>query len=130
MPHFIKHRRMDNVVWLPADVHDCAAQYDDPTHALFQDLTPFWACVAGPLKAGTVGPNALDNTYGPHVIFQKAPAPGQANVSPYAALQFLGHVDRDGRSPTMGVSVKDMVGTRLFRQELRPWAPAHRHFPL
>ena len=34
------------------------------------------------LNAGTFGPNAMDGTFGPQVVFAKAPPPRQSNLSP------------------------------------------------
>ena len=51
-------RTSRNIVWLTADVHYCAAHYYDPSKAQFQDFDPFWEFVAGPLHAGSFGPNA------------------------------------------------------------------------
>jgi alkaline phosphatase D len=116
---FIKRRGVANVVWLTADVHYCAAHYYDPSSASFQDFDPFWEFVAGPLHAGTFGPGALDNTFGPRVIFQKAPDPGQSNLPPSAGMQFFGQVDIDQDSRAMTVSLKDLQGTTLFRQVLQ-----------
>jgi alkaline phosphatase D len=125
---FIKHERIHNVVWLTADVHYCAAHYYDPRAAQFKDFEPFWEFVAGPLNAGSFGPNALDNTFGPQVVFEKSPpAP---NFSPFAGLQFFGQVDIDGRSEEMTVRLKDIGGNTLFSQRLRPSAGGYRHFPL
>ena len=126
----IKRQKIQNVVWFTADVHYCAAHYYDPKAAQYQDFDPFWEFVAGPLNAGTFGPNVLDNTFGPRVVFQKAPDPGKANLSPYAGLQFFGQVDIDGRTAVMTVSLKDINGTTVFSQELEPFAPGHRKFPL
>ena len=53
----LKRRRVRNVVWLTADVHYCAAHYYDPARAAFRDFDPFWEFVAGPLNAGSFGPN-------------------------------------------------------------------------
>src|SRR5690606_30151894 len=78
---FIKRTGIDNVVWLTADVHYCAAHYYDPRRARFADFAPFWEFVAGPLNAGSFGPNSLDDTFGPQVVFQKAPP--AANTSPF-----------------------------------------------
>ena len=36
-----------------------------PGRAAFTDFDPFWEFVAGPINAGTFGPNALDPTFGP-----------------------------------------------------------------
>ena len=115
---YIKRQRIENVVWLTADVHYCAVHYYDPQKAQFRDFDPFWEFVAGPLNAGSFGPNALDNTFGPQVIFQKAPP--AANYSPFAGLQFFGQVDIDGRSAAMTVSLNDINGTAVFSQSLRP----------
>jgi alkaline phosphatase D len=124
----IKRQRIRNVVWLTADVHYCAAHYYDPRAAQYQDFDPFWEFVAGPLNAGSFGPNALDNTFGPQVIFQKAPpAP---NFSPFAGLQFFGQVDIEGRTAVMTVSLKDIDGAPVFTRELEPFAPGGRQFPL
>ncbi|MCS7100565.1 MAG: hypothetical protein NZL99_02590 [Burkholderiaceae bacterium] len=70
------------------------------------------------MHAGTFGPNPLDNTFGPQVVFQKAPPPGQANLPPSAGLQFFGQCEIDARSKDMVVSLKDIDGNTLFRQRL------------
>jgi alkaline phosphatase D len=116
---FIKRERICNVVWLTADVHYCAAHYYDPERAQFQDFEPFWEFVAGPLHAGTFGPNALDDTFGPSVVFQSAPAAGQSNLPPSAGMQYFGQVDLDGDNKDLLVSLKDADGTMLFSQQLR-----------
>jgi alkaline phosphatase D len=121
---FIKRQHVRNVVWFTADVHYCAAHYYDPNKAQFQDFEPFWEFVSGPLNAGSFGPNSLDNTFGPQVMFQKfPPAP---NTSPFAGLQFFGQVDIDGRTAEMTVSLKDIDGNTVYSKELRPEA-GHRH---
>lgn len=117
---FLKERRVGNVVWLTADVHYCAAHYYDPAKAAFKDFDGFWEFVAGPLNAGTFGPNRLDGTFGPHVVFVKAPPPGQANLSPYSGLQFFGEVNIDARSRTLTVDLRDINGASVFSQTLQP----------
>jgi alkaline phosphatase D len=117
---FIRDNRIKNVVWLTADVHYTAAHYYDPNKAVFQDFAPFWEFVSGPLNAGTFGPNELDRTFGPQVVFQKAPPAGQSNLPPSAGMQFFGQVDIDGRSEVMTVRLKDLNGETLFTQELTP----------
>ena len=107
-------------MWLTADVHYCAANYYDNTVAQYQDFDPFWEFVAGPIHAGTFGPNAMDNTFGPTVIFEKTPPAGQANLPPSAGLQFFGQVDLDARTKRLLVSLKDLSGATLFSQELAP----------
>jgi alkaline phosphatase D len=115
---FIKRARIDNVVWFTADVHYCAAHRYDPRNARFRDFTPFWEFVAGPLNAGSFGPNVLDDTFGPEVVFQKAPP--SPNYSPYAGYQFFGQVDIDRRSAAMTVRLKDIDGTTVFSKEIEP----------
>jgi alkaline phosphatase D len=119
---FIKKHRINNLVWLTADVHYCAAHYYDPKQAQFADFEPFWEFVAGPLHAGSFGPNALDNTFGPRVVFQKAPPNGQANLSPKSGLQFFGQVDFDHRSRALTIAFKDISGEEIFSQTLTPTA--------
>ena len=114
----MKARRVTNVVWLTADVHYCAAHHYDPRRARFTDFDPFWEFVAGPLNAGTFGPNLLDDTFGPEVVFQQH-APGQ-NYSPFAGFQFFGQVDIDGRSRTLTVQLKNLAGTTLHTTTLTP----------
>ena len=119
---FIKHSGIKNVVWLTADVHYTAAHYYDPNKAQFQDFDPFWEFVTGPLNAGSFGPNDLDNTFGPEVRFQKAPAEGQVNLPPSEGLQFYGQVGIDGESEVMTVQLKDLTGETLHSVEITPEA--------
>lgn len=115
---FIKRHRIDNVVWLTADVHYCAAHHYDPSRARFADFSPFWEFVAGPLHAGSFGPGVLDDTFGPEVVFSKAP-PAQ-NYSPFGGYQFFGQVDIDARSRSFKVALIDLAGEKLFEQTLAP----------
>ena len=115
---FIKRSEIDNVIWITADVHYCAAHYYDPAKAVFKDFAPFWEFVAGPLNAGTFGPNPLDNTFGPQVVFQKAPPAGQSNLPPSAGFQFFGEVCIGSRSRDMIVTLKDIDGAQVFSQRL------------
>jgi alkaline phosphatase D len=117
---FIKMNDIRNTVWLTADVHYAAAHYYDPNKAQFPDFLPFWEFVAGPLNAGSYGPNKLDNSFGPQVMFQKAPPEGQSNLSPRAGLQFFGQVKIDGRSGGMTVALRDADGTELYKVDLDP----------
>ena len=119
---WMKREEVRNAVWLTADVHYTAAHRYDPARAAFTEFDPFWEFVSGPLHAGTFGPNPLDPTFGPEVVFQKAPPPGQFNLSPAAGYQFFGQVDIDGASEVMTVRLKDLEGATLFRQELTPAA--------
>jgi alkaline phosphatase D len=116
---FIRDGEIANVVWLTADVHYTAAHYYDPNRARFQEFAPFWEFVSGPLNAGTFGPGELDDTFGPQLVFAKAPPPGQVNLPPSAGLQFFGQVDID-EAEVMTVTLKDLAGSALFVQALEP----------
>ncbi|RDH97702.1 alkaline phosphatase D [Pseudomonas fluorescens] len=115
---YLRKHQVRNYVWLTADVHYCAAHHYHPEQAAFQDFEPFWEFVAGPLNAGSFGPNALDKTFGPEVVFQKAP-PAQ-NTSPFAGYQFFGEVNIDGPSGEMSVVLRDLEGVAVFEKKLQP----------
>ena len=114
----IKRERIRNVVWITADVHYCAAHHYDPARAQYTDFNPFWEFVAGPLNAGSFGPNALDNTFGPQVVFQKVPpAP---NTSPLSGFQFFGEMRVDPRGRALTVAFIDLDGATVFSRTLEP----------
>jgi len=118
---FIKHAGVKNTVWLTADVHYTAAHYYDPNKAAFQDFEPFWEFVSGPIHAGTFGPNELDKTFGPQLVYVKAPAKGQGpNLPPTEGMQFFGHVAIDGASQQMTVTLKDRDDKALWAKTLDP----------
>jgi len=116
----LRRQRVRNVVWLTADVHYCAAHYYDPNRAAFRDFDGFWEFVAGPLNAGSFGPNALDGTFGPQVVFVKAPPPGQSNLSPYSGLQFFGELNISAYSGEMTVDLRDINGLSVFSRRMWP----------
>jgi len=118
---FIKTAGIDNTVWLTADVHYTAAHYYNPDKAAFQDFTPFWEFVSGPLHAGTFGPGDLDPTFGPELRYVKAPTAEQGqNLPPSAGLQFFGIVDIDGQTSQMTVRLMDRDDTELYKVTLDP----------
>jgi len=120
---FIQQRRICNVVWITGDVHYCAAHRYDPARARWTGFDPFWEFVAGPLHAGTFGPNALDPTFGPEVVFSKTPpAGGPVNLPPSHGLQFFGQIHIDAASRDMIVALKDIDGREVFSRRLRPQA--------
>jgi alkaline phosphatase D len=118
---FIKHNGIDNVVWITADVHYCATHLYDPAPARFTDFAPFYEFVSGPLHAGGFGPNALDDTFGPRVLFTRHPG-GRVNAPPTEGGLYLGHVRIDGRTRAMTVTHRDLAGAELDRRELAPRA--------
>lgn len=117
---FLRDNEIHNVVWLTADVHYTAAHHYHPDRAQFSDFNPFWEFVSGPLHAGTFGPNDLDNTFGPEVVYSKTPPDGEANLPPSDGLQFFGQIDVTAGSETMVVTLKDRDGTSLYTKELSP----------
>ncbi len=116
----MKRRKVANTIWLTADTHYTAAHYHDPAKAQFTDFDPFWEFVSGPIHAGTFGPNTFDNTFGPQLVFQKAPPKGQSNLPPSAGYQFFGEVEVDGRSSELTVRLLDIENTLLFEKKLAP----------
>ena len=118
---FIKHARVDNTVWLTADVHYTAAHHYSPDRAQFQDFDPFWEFVSGPLHAGSFGPSAYDNTFGPEVRFAKHPSAEQGpNLPPSDGLQFFGKVDIAADTRVMTVRLMDSADTELWSVDLEP----------
>jgi alkaline phosphatase D len=117
---FLRDRRVRNVVWITADVHYCAAHHYHPTRARFTEFDPFWEFVAGPLHAGTFGPNSLDGTFGPEVRFTGIPKGMKPNRPPSEGLQFFGTMRLDRRTRGMTVSLHNLAGDTIFSQELAP----------
>jgi alkaline phosphatase D len=118
---FMKHAGIRNTVWLTADMHYTAAHHYDPNRAVFQDFEPFWEFVSGPLHAGTWAPGELDNTFGPSAMFQKGCSAEQGeNLAPCFGLQFFGHVDIDGQSEVMTVTLKDVDNRDLWSVDIEP----------
>jgi alkaline phosphatase D len=116
---FIKHNDIANVVWVTADVHYCATHRYDPARARFTDFAPFYEFVSGPLHAGGFGPNPLDDTFGPEVVFSKHPG-GRINVPPTEGGLYFGLVRIAGGSGVMTVQHRDLAGTVLHQTELAP----------
>lgn len=117
---FIRREAIRNVHWITADVHYPATHRYDPARAAFQDFTPFYEFVSGPLCAGGFGPNALDGTFGPQIVFQKVPPPGRFDLSPLEGSCHFGHVRIDGKSGVMTVSHRDAGGSVIHSLELTP----------
>jgi alkaline phosphatase D len=113
-----KRNRVKNTVWLTADVHYCAAHRYSPERAAFTDFDPFWEFVAGPINAGSFGPNAMDNTFGPEVVFSKAGTfPGESPRN--GENQFFGHVEL-GADNTFTASLRNANGGVVFSKVLTP----------
>jgi alkaline phosphatase D len=112
-----KQHGVRNTLWITADVHYCAAHRYDPSRAGFTDFDPFWELVAGPIAAGTFGPNQLDGTFGPEVVFAKHA--DRPNESPRVGNQFFGHVAIDAAG-LLTASLRDLTGAVLWSRDLEP----------
>jgi alkaline phosphatase D len=115
---FIRARDVRNVVWITGDIHYCAAHHYDPARATFRDFAPFWEFVAGPLHAGTFGPAPLDSTFGPEVRFTGIPPGMKPNRPPSDGFQFFGNLRIDAKRRAMTVTLHDLSGRTIYRQDL------------
>lgn len=117
---FLKRRGIRNLIWVTADVHYAAAHEYHPSRATFTDFDPFWEFVAGPLHAGTFGPNTLDPTFGPEVKFLAIPPDLKPNRPPSDDYQFFGLVTVDPATRAATVTLHDREGKTLYAKELAP----------
>lgn len=115
---YMKREGIRNTVWVTADVHYAAAHHYSPERAVFSDFDPFWEFVAGPMHAGTFGPNALDGTFGPEVRFSSIAGGIEPNRPPSEDLQFYGTLDVDPATRALTVGIHDITGRRLWQTEL------------
>lgn len=115
---FIKRTGIRNVVWITGDIHYCAAHHYDPARARFTDFDPFWEFVAGPLHAGTFGPNEMDPTFGPEVKFSGIPPGMKPNRPPSAGLQFFGTLKVDAKTKALRAGLQDLSGKTLYSVEI------------
>jgi alkaline phosphatase D len=116
----LKRNRVRNVVWITADVHYCAAHEYHPTRAKFTDFDPFWEFVAGPLNAGTFGPNTLDPTFGPEAKFVGIPPGMKGNRPPSDGFQFFGTLRASAKTRALTVHLHDLSGKTIYSTELAP----------
>ncbi len=116
----VRARGVDGVVWLTADVHYAAAHRYDPARAAFTDFTPFWELVAGPLHAGVFGPQPLDGTFGPEVVFARAPPPARYGTGPASGLMSFGALRLQPRTGALVASLHGGDGATLWDLELTP----------
>jgi alkaline phosphatase D len=120
---FIHRRKIQNVIWVTADVHYAAAHRYDPERGQFKEFTPFWEFVAGPLHAGTGRPSQLDNTFGPEVRFNSVPATLPGTLGPAAGFQFFGMVRIAASTGVMTVSLHNIAGDKIYSVDLDPHHP-------
>lgn len=115
---FIARNNIENVVWITADVHYAAAHYYQPEKAQFKNFKPFWEFVSGPMHAGTFGPNALDNTFGPEVKWKGIPDNLKANRSPVDGFQFFGEIEIDAATRNMTVRQFNLNSVKVYETVL------------
>ncbi|SRR6266705_4436791 len=96
------------------------AEWPKVADAVIEAFNPFWEFVAGPLHAGTFGPNTLDNTFGPQVQFLSIPPDLKPNRPPSDGLQFFGMVKVSGTDEVMTVSLHNLRGEKLYSIDLNP----------
>jgi len=114
----LEQRGVKNLVWVTADVHYAAAHSFDGQRAGL-DYEPFWEFVAGPIHAGTFGPNPLDPSLGAKLEFQWAPPPGTGNLAPWDELQSFGTIDVTAEELAVmlwGIDGKARFATRMQYQ--------------
>lgn len=112
----LKARGVRNVSWITADVHYAAAHHFDPARAQGADFDPFWEHVAGPIHAGTFGPEQLDPSLGAEVRFSWTPPAGTGNLAPWDGLQSFGTIDV---SPdALAISLWGIDGRARHRTEI------------
>jgi alkaline phosphatase D len=116
---FIKRNAITNVHFVTADVHYCATHRYAPDNARFTDFKPFFEFVSGPIHAGGYGPNDLDDTFGPEVMFTANPG-GKPNTPPTSGGLYFGHAKIDGRTKALTVSHRNVFGEVLSEITLEP----------
>ena len=110
---FFKRKKIENVVWLSADVHYAMAIEYLPEKAAFKDFQPFWEFIAGPLHAGTFSPQGdLDPTFGPVEHFCAVPRDLPPNRPPSDDLQFYGKIEAS--LDQLAVSLHQRQGKEIY----------------
>lgn len=110
--------KIENVVFLTADVHFPAAIRYEAERGRIGPFPTFWEFVAGPLHAGGFGPNALDLTFGPELVFQRLPP--MINQPPIGVWPSFGSVHVDRATHALTVRLHDGLGAVLFEKVLQP----------
>jgi alkaline phosphatase D len=116
----VRDHDIRNLVWVTADVHYAASLYYEPTTGAFGDFLPFWEFVSGPLHAGTSGPNHLDSTFGPRVMWQSVPDDQPQNQQPGLNNQFFGLGRLDATTRVLTIEHYNLLGQMLWSVDLTP----------
>jgi alkaline phosphatase D len=117
---FAKAQGIRNLIWITADVHYAAALRYDPARASFTEFLPFWEFVAGPIHAGSFGPNPVDPTFGPEVVYQSAQPGGPQNRPPSDGHQYFGTLTVDGRTRRLTAGLFNLTGEKVYGVDLDP----------
>lgn len=117
---FLRDEKIRNVVWICGDVHHAASIHYSPDRAQFQEFEPFWEFVSGPIHAGTFGPNALDNTFGPKLEFLGIPKDLRPNRPPSEGMQFFGVVEIEAKTGNLTVAHYNVAKEKLWSRTLEP----------
>src|SRR6185312_2241123 len=115
---FSATKDVNNIVYLTADVHYTAAISYHPDRAAFQDFSPFYEFVSGPLNAGAFPVSPVDGTFG--AAYEFVHAPTAPNTSPAQGFQHFGEVSIDGDSRTLTVNLCDSTGATLWSKQILP----------
>jgi alkaline phosphatase D len=116
---FIKREHITDVVWVTADVHYAAAHHFHPSRAVFNDFTPFWEFIAGPLNAATLRANRLDKTFGPERVYLSVPEKRKGGgKSPLDGEQHYGVIEVGPQGATLEVSLFNLEGQKLYSKRL------------
>ena len=116
----IQERKIKNCVWITADVHYAAAHRYEPDRATMPHFDPFWEFLAGPLNAGTFGPNRLDATFGPRLEFLSLPKGVRQGASPLDGHQFFGSGRVDPATGALTMTLHNATGQRLWSTDIAP----------
>ena len=115
---FSPTKDVHNIVYLTAGVHYTAAISYHPDRAAFQDFSPFYEFVSGPLNAGAFPVSPVDGTFG--AAYEFVHAPTAPNTSPAQGFQHFGEVIIDGDSRTLTVNLCDSTGATLWSKQILP----------
>lgn len=117
---YMRQEQIRNVIWVTGDVHYASAHHYDPQRAQFAEFDPFWEFVAGPIHAGTFGPNDLDGTFGPEVRFSSVKPGAPGNRPPSDGQQFFGFTKIAAKTRVMTVELRNLAGETIYTVELVP----------
>lgn len=117
---FVSKAGVRNLICITADVHYAAAHHYLPERARTPHATALWELVAGPLHAGGFGPNPLDPTFGPELVYCQVAPDAPQNRPPTDESQTFGEIEIDGRTGALQAALLDRRGRPLWSKTLMP----------